>query len=354
MRLILLENLTAGMILAKTIYASDGTILLAKGADLRPQYIQRLKNLEIGSLYIEDDISQGIDVQDVIHEATRMDAVNAVRSIVSNSTLGKTVNGAQAKAYANKIVDDLFHAKDVLINMTDLRTKSDYTFCHMVNVAVLSIVTGVALGYDELKLRDLGVGALLHDLGKVKIDEDIYNKPDRLTDEEFAEIKTHSEQGFEILRKVSEISTLSAHVAFQHHERFDGTGYPRNLKGQDIHEFARIVALADVYDALTASRPYRKAMMPYHAVEYLTAMAGSQFDPVLTEKFIDHIAVYPAGSIVELNTLQKAIVVSVDKVTKTRPLVRVFMDEHGKRLEKLIDVDLRSKPTLFINRVVEE
>jgi HD-GYP domain-containing protein (c-di-GMP phosphodiesterase class II) len=223
----------------------------------------------------------------------------------------------------------------------------------MVNVAVLSVMTGISLGYNELKLRDLGVGALLHDLGKVKIDERIYNKPGSLTSEEFDTIKLHTTYGFEMLQSMKSVNILCAHVAFQHHERFDGQGYPRGMKGKEIHDFARIVSLADVYDALTADRPYRRALRPYHAVEYLNSMGGTQFDPDLTKAFVEHIAIYPVGSYVNLNTKQKAIVVSVNKPNKTRPVVRVLTDIDGNPTTPF-ELDLSTAPTLFINGFIEE
>jgi HD-GYP domain-containing protein (c-di-GMP phosphodiesterase class II) len=354
MRRVLTQSLVEGMKLAKPIYSSDAKVLLGAGIELRSQYIRRLLDLGIMSVYIEDEISQGIEVEDVISERTRVEAVKAVRDITVNFTKNKTIDARFASQKVNKIVDELFYSKDVLVNLVDLRAKSDYTFCHMVNVAVLSILTGVSLGYDELKLRDLGIGAFLHDLGKIKVDENIYNKPDVLTTEEYAKIKEHSMLGFEMLRSIKELNILCAHVAFQHHERFDGQGYPRGLKGKEIHDFARIVALADVYDALTAQRPYRKAMLPYHAVEYLIAMGGSQFDPDITRVFVEHIAIYPVGSIVELNTKEKGIVVAVNRVSKARPIVRVFADENNVRHSTPYDIDLVTTPTIFIINILEE
>lgn len=354
MRRVMTQKIVSGMKLAKTIYASDGLVLLGEGVKLTPKYIKRLLDLEIFSVYIEDEISQGIECPDVIHESTRVEAVKAVRKIAQGYNKGKPLDVRQAKRHINKIVDDLFYAKDVLVNMIDLRSKSDYTFCHMVNVAVLSVMAGVSMGYNELKLRDLGVGALLHDLGKLKIDDAIYNKPGKLTSEEYEDVKLHATYGFDILQGMKDVNILCAHVAYQHHERFDGLGYPRGLKGKEIHDFARIVALADVYDALTADRPYRKALRPYHAVEYLVAMGGSQFDPDFTKVFVEHIAVYPVGSLVELNTNQKAIIASTNNRSKTRPVVRVLTDSSGKPLSQPFELDLFNAPTYFINGFIEE
>lgn len=354
MRRILTQKLVSGMKLAKTIYSSDGIVLLGQGMELRPQYIKRLLDMEVMSVFIEDEMSEGIECNDVIDERTRVAAVKTVREIVQCHTMGKTVDVRKAKQHVNDIVDELFYSKDVLVNVSDLRAKSDYTFYHMVNVAVLSVMTGISLGYNELKLRDLGVGALLHDLGKVKIDENIYNKADKLTDEEFEHVKQHASYGFDLVRNMEAVNVLCAHVAYQHHERFDGQGYPRGLRGKEIHDFARIVALADVYDALTADRPYRRAMLPYHAVEYLVAMGGTQFDPELTSVFVEHIAIYPVGTFVELNTKEKAIVVTVNKLHKTRPVVRVLTEADGARLKQPVELDLLISPTYFINGIIEE
>jgi HD-GYP domain-containing protein (c-di-GMP phosphodiesterase class II) len=170
-------------------------------------------------------------------------------------------------------------------------------------------MTGISLEYDELKLRDLGVGALLHDIGKIEIDPEILNKSGRLLPEEAVEIKGHPIKGFEILRKNPDISLISAHCAYQHHERFDGSGYPRRLNGEQIHEFAHIVAIADVYDALTSDVSYRRAVPVYEAIAIILKASGTLFDENLVNYFIENIAIYPIGTVVRLNTNQIGVVV---------------------------------------------
>jgi HD-GYP domain-containing protein (c-di-GMP phosphodiesterase class II) len=142
----------------------------------------------------------------------------------------------------------------------------------------------------------LGVGALLHDIGKLKIPEEILKKPSQLTVEEFEEIKKHTTYGYEILKNFENISMESAFIALGHHERFDGSGYPLQLRGENIYQFARIVAVADVYDALTSDRVYRKKLKPHESVEYITSLGTDHFDKEIVDNFIKHIAVYQLGT----------------------------------------------------------
>ena len=155
----------------------------------------------------------------------------------------------------DQIIDELLADLSVLVNLTDIRTFDDYTFASLSNVSVLAIMTGITMGYNDLQLKELGVGAILHDLGKIRIDKSILSKTGELSKEEYEEVKRHPVYGFEILRQYQDVSLLSANVAFQHHERWDGSGYPRGLSGENILEYARIVAACDVYDALLADRP---------------------------------------------------------------------------------------------------
>jgi HD-GYP domain-containing protein (c-di-GMP phosphodiesterase class II) len=353
MRRMLTKNLVPGMKLANPIYTSDGMVLLGKGVELKAHYIERLIQDEIMSVFIEDDISQGIEVQDVISDPVRVEAIAAIKDITADLKVGKPADSHLAKLQINAIVDELSRSKDIVVNLVDIRGKSNYIFYHMVNVAVLSILTGISLGYDELRLRDLGVGALMHDVGMLRINEKVYNKPASLSAEEYEQVKQHAQHGFAMVRDMDNMNVLCAHIAFQHHERYDGKGYPRKLAGTDIHEYARIVAIANVYDAMVSDRPHRPAMLPGQAVEYLLAMAGTQFDPDLVRAFVEHIAIFPVGCVVELSTKEKAIVLFVGRHDKTRPVIRIFADAQYRKLAQPIELDLMTHPSLFITRIID-
>ncbi len=353
MRRILLENITSGMKLAKPLYNADGMILLNAGIELRERFIDRLKELDVTYVYVEDELTSDIDIPDIISEKTRIEAITSAKTIMEQIKLGKNVDADQAKKITNMLVDELCHNHGALLNFIDMRTNNDYLFGHSVNVCVLSIMTGISLGFDELRLRDLGVGALLHDVGKTKIAPELLNKTGRLTADETTEIKKHPTFGFEILRKNPDISLVSAHCAYQHHERYDGSGYPRGLKGQEIHQFAHIVAIADVYDALTSDAIYRKAIPVYEALAIISKAAGVYFDAELINKFTENIAVYPIGSVVRLNNNQFGVVVDISRECKSKPVVRIIFDENKKQVNKLIEIDLSKNSRLYIADVVE-
>ncbi|PKM76234.1 MAG: HD-GYP domain-containing protein [Firmicutes bacterium HGW-Firmicutes-15] len=355
MRRINIENLQADMIVARNIFSSEGRILLSSGVMLSAPYIERLLSLGIASVYIKDDIFGDIDhIPEVISEKTRIDTVKIVRDSFNNMERNHKLNVRLIKDVVNNLVEELLFNPNVLVNLTDIRSYDDYTFAHSVNVCILSLMTGVTLSYDDIKLKDLGVGALLHDIGKIKLDKGTLNKADDLTREEYFEVKQHAESGFEILRKYDDISLLSAHIAFQHHERWNGTGYPRGLSGNDIHEYGRIVAVADVYDALLADRPYRSSYSVNQAITILQRMAGTYLDPRCITALIANVAVYPIGSIVELNSGVVGIVVDVNKEMPTRPVVRVVYNSNSERLNHPHEVDLSKLSTIIIVKALND
>lgn len=258
MRKINTINCKSGMIVGKAIIYNDTTIMLEAGARLTASYINRLIGLGITEIYIEDDISNDIVIRDIIEEQTRIEAIKIVKSTMDAYYYGDKLNSDKVIEVVNKIVNDILSLDDIIINLMDIKSCDNYTFLHSVNVCVLSIATGVELklNYDELK--ELGIGALLHDIGKVLIPPQILQKNSALTDEEYEVIKQHSIFGYNILKTIPQISEKSAMVALCHHERFDGNGYNKGLRQNEIHIYSRIVSVADIFDALTSDRIYRK------------------------------------------------------------------------------------------------
>jgi len=273
MRRIRINELKNGMVVARTITDSDGRILLRSGIQLNEGYIDKLRNLGLNSVYIRDAFND-VEVHDVISDKTRLEAIRVIKDNFNALENQHKLNIRAVKTMVDQIIDELLADLTVLVNLNDIRAFDDYTFAHSVNVAVLSIMTGITLGYNNLQLKELGVGAILHDIGKTRIDKDILSKTGDLSKEEFDEVKRHTVYGFEILRHYPDVSLISAHIAFQHHERWDGNGYPRGLAREDILEYARIVSVCDVYDALLADRPYRASYTVTQALTILKRMGG--------------------------------------------------------------------------------
>ena len=235
--------------------------------------------------------------------------------------------------------------KNLMVNMIDMKVFDDYTYYHSVNVAVLSIVLGVALEMDRSELCNLGFAALMHDIGKVFVNKDVLNKNGPLTPEEFEEIKTHSLLGCNHIKKGYGVSNASYMGILDHHEKYEGGGYPNNLKGNRISWYGRIIAVSDVYDALTSDRPYRKAMLPSDAMEYIMASTGILFDPQVVEVFVKKIAPYPVGTCVRLSNGLIGIVIENYENLCMRPKLRIFMDVNDVEIDPY-ELDLADHQSL--------
>jgi HD-GYP domain-containing protein (c-di-GMP phosphodiesterase class II) len=353
MRKVSVDSIPNGARLARTIFSSDGGVLLEKGTELREIFVEQLKKRGISEVYLEDDISQGIQVTDVVRDETRNDAVVLVKKMMTGYNFSVTEDVEKVKVMVNKIVDELINNNDILYNLTEIKSVDDYTFEHSVNVCILSLITGIGLGLDMERLRELGVGAMLHDIGKLCIPSEILQKPSQLTVDEFEKIKEHTILGYDILKKSDRLTMSSAYIALGHHERYDGSGYPLHLKNENIQIYARIVAIADVYDALTSDRVYRKKLKPSEVYEYITSLGVCHFDPKVVESFVKYVTVYPVGTGVLLNTKERAIVVSENRNMPTRPLVRIVYDENMHRLALPREIDLSAQSSIFIIRSCE-
>ncbi|EAX48365.1 metal dependent phosphohydrolase [Thermosinus carboxydivorans Nor1] len=355
MQRISVAHLQPGMVVAKNVFSAQGQLLLSQGTILTKRYIDRLPLLGITSIYIANPYTDDLEVPETIREETRQQAIATVQQSFAKFRLGRRLDLNALETAAQAIVDEILQNRAALIHLTDIRTYDDYTFGHSVNVSILSVFTGLSLGYARGQLEELALGGMLHDLGKIAIPPAILNKPGKLSAEEMAIMQQHAATGFEILRKQNpEIPLLAAHIAFQHHERLDGSGYPRGLKGDEIHPYARIAAIADVYDALTSDRPYRRAMPPHEAYEILLVFHNKHFDGAMLDQFLRRIACYPVGSFVQLNSGEVAVVIHVPPDLPLRPTVRLLTDREGRALPQPYEVDLTKELSAFICKVLAE
>ncbi|MDH7578397.1 MAG: HD-GYP domain-containing protein [Bacillota bacterium] len=354
MRRIPVEKLEAGMQLARPIYSKGGRVLLDKGIKLKEGYIKRLVEFGITHVYVYDERIGDLDVDEIVNEETRLQAAEIVRQAVANIRFGVDLNVREIKRAVMEIMDQVLFNRETLAHLSEIRIVGEFLFHHSVNVAIYALLTGIAMGYNSGQLLDLGTGALLHDIGKSRMPARLLNTCGPLAGPEAEEMKNHTVYGFDLLRKENDLSLLSAHVAFQHHERFDGTGYPRGLKGTEIHEYARIAAVADTYDLLVSGLEGTR-LLPYQTVEYIVAQAGHAFDPEVVKLFSTNIAVYPLGSLVRLNTGEKGVVIQIPRNYPTRPVIKVLYDATGKPYQEgFPEVDLLKELTVFVDEVLEE
>lgn len=351
MRQVSVNSLTIGDILGKTIYSSSGRVLLGKGVKLTSLYIAKLRDMGISIVYIEDERFNDVVVEDVIAEEHRREAIDILETSTRAVRLGKDLNGFELKKVIYKIVEEILFKKDILVNMMDMRSLDNQMFAHSVNVCVLSTLLGKTMFLDQEKLEALAIGAILHDIGKVHLDPKLVNGADCLTSEEAELLKTHTTLGFEDLRKRKDLNLVIAHIAFQHHEHLNGSGYPRHLKEGEIHPLAQIVAIADLYDKFTSDHSGVKRVMPHEACEILMGLAGNLYPLEMVRLFLKNIAAYPTGATVRLNTGEIGVVVDQNLSMPTRPIVRVFDEsEFGFNASK--QYDMVEKRTIFIQEVI--
>lgn len=326
MRVIRVENLRDDMVLARPLFQKYGVILLNEGATNLLRYQKKFKDLGIFYLYVEDDESRGIEIDDVIAQETRNEGRRVIGEMLKKIVHKQKTRVDEIQKVIEPIMDDLLSNKTVIVNLTDLKNTDDYLYGHAVNVAVLAMIIGHALGYNSKQLMYLGTGAILHDIGLALLPENLVRKPmEKMTAEEKKVYLSHPQLGYETVKNSWDVDAFSKSIIWGHHECIDGSGYPRKLKMENLHEMVRIVSVCDAYDELTSTEVAPNKKMPsYLAMEYLSVNAGTKFDPAIVELFMKHIATFPVGSMVTLNDGRAGIVEKQNDGFPTRPVVRLL------------------------------
>lgn len=355
MRFIPSNCLRTDQVLASDLVLDKKRILLRKGVTLNQSLITKIRYLGFQGVYVDDDISRDIQVVNTISDELKYRARREIRSLfvsVEHNAKSKTYTHIENLGkYISEMVDELLYNRHIMVNVVDIRTYDDYTFSHSINVAVLSVVIGTVLGINKRMLNDLAMGSLVHDIGKVFIDKKIINKTSKLTPEEFEEIKKHSLIGFNYICNNSKIPEDARSTVLMHHEQFNGKGYPAGISGEDISLFGRIVCVADVYDALTSDRPYRPAMLPSDAVEYIMSGYNTHFEPKIVDAFTKKVAPYPVGTCIKLSTGDIGIVVKNFESSCLRPKIRIIHD--NKPTNEYIDLTHdRSSYNITIQEII--
>lgn len=346
-----LKDLKINMELARDLHLfdkkSNKVKLLRKGVKLNLDYILKLKDLEIVGVYIKDGIGDDLEIKSLINDMQKVQTIYEIKNIFENCYSGgepMTTNDVdRLQDIADNLVESVEENKNLRISIGNLKSYDDYTYHHSLSVSVIALAIGTQMGLSFEALKKLGLCALLHDIGKTDISVDIINKPGKLTEEEFIEIKTHPLRGGDYLYARQLIDKEVYEGIISHHEHWDGTGYPFGLKGEEIPLFARIISVADVYDALTSNRPYRMPNTPNDAVEYIMAGAYNQFDFDCVHAFLKRIEPYPIGSCVRLSNGKIGYIINTDDEVPLRPTVKTLDDGTVYDLErnrKLINITI--------------
>lgn len=352
------------------------------------------------------------------------DAILQINQIMNDIIQGKAIKGREVVNLAKKIVERIRINSDILLSLVNkfslIEKEDKYLYTHSVNVSILAANLGLALGYNKNGLVDLCTSSLLHDIGMLKIPQEVITKPEKLTEEEYDlvrkhpsyglklldnirakkpliygpklwdkiknfassllhdigmlkipeevitkpeelakeerdPVKKHPTYGLKLLDKINSLTKSTSEVICQHHEKIDGTGYPEGKRGEEISEHAKIVAIADIYEALTHPRPYRRSrILPCDAVKMIVQEAGSSFDPKLVKVFLNYITCYPVGSFVLLNNNEIGRVILTNENLPLRPVVEIVFDSGGKPPEQPKRIDLAKSPVLSIKKAIDE
>lgn len=324
------KYLKPGMILAKDIYlynnSNFNTLLLTKGQVLNNTYIQKITYHNIDGAYIESEEFADIIVESYIDDKLLSKSLSQTKDIYYEFKMSSGKINRSSIKKVSSIVDDLItellYKDNLTYNIIDFKNYDTYTYQHCLNVALLSISTGISLGLSEQKIHDLGMAGLLHDIGKMLIPVEILNKPGKLTNEEFEIIKTHPENAVKKLKNLVSYDVLSG--IENHHEKLDGTGYPYGKTDSNIHYYGKVLSVCDVYDALTSDRSYKKTSFPNEVIEYIMGCADKQFDYEILKHFLKIIVAYPIGTFVKLSNNKLAVVVKNYTENIMRPIIRII------------------------------
>lgn len=264
---------------------------------------------------------------------------NLVKSFMEEVRLGRTINTELAKKAVAECVESIINAPDALMWMTQLKKRDEYTAQHSMNVCIYSIALGRHINLPINELHHVGLCGMMHDMGKMRVPLEILNKPGKFTAEELEIMQSHTTLGWKLLMSSHGMYGGAIDTAYTHHEKLDGTGYPRRLKAEQISPFTRIIAIADMYDAITSDRVYQNGRSHLDAINILTKNSGTHLDSALTIKFIECLGIYPPGSIVEMNSGEVGIVIEVNPKAKIRPKIILLLNENKRpRPERLIDL----------------
>ena len=367
------NELKPGMIFDKSVYIDENNILVPPMVPIKEEDINRLVRWGIeeveteGELIREGKTARPKNLKEEIKRLEKEagivkpetglksfqnvydETIELIREIFDS--VKNAVSYSQERIYktALKLIKAIESGKNNAIEVAIGEHDQKYLYVLGASVGVLSAITGMSLNFNEDRLKSIVVGGWLHDIGMIKVPPYITEKKGKLTPDEYARIKTHPIYGYRIILNDLMLNNEIANVALQHHESYDGTGYPRKLKGKQISLYARIVAICDSYIAMTRKRSYRDEMMYYNAMKTIVSASNRRFDPEIVKVFLSNMAIYPVGSVVRLNNGIVARVIKANPNLPLRPIIEVLIDEFGDKLssgERIID--LQNETSFYI------
>ena len=327
MRYTPISQLKGNMILGQELYDATGRMLLAKHTTLTEENIAYITFLGIPGVYIDDKFSEEAKVEEIIRPEVKKAALRMISEVFIQASQDDTIEQeaeAEFRRNITMIVETVLDKRDVMDSLIAVKTYDDSTFFHSANVAVMAGIIGAKMRLSRIELDDLVTAGFLHDIGKVFIDPDIINAPRKLTDEERVQMMDHPMLGYDFLLEEYSFSKGVLEGVYQHHEWYNGDGYPRRLRGDSITLLARILKVADVYDAMTGKRSYHDPYLPSDVLEYIMGRSGMEFDPDVVQVMSTEMCVYPVGCEVGLSDGRRGIIVENHRGFIMRPTIKLL------------------------------
>lgn len=352
MRIISVDSVRGGELLAKDIVNSNNSILMTAGTVIKKEYAERLRDLEIDFIFVEDEIGEGIDLSESLEIHIKEQCQDVVRNILLKYSYHNDTELEDIKYVADEIIYDILSQPEVIFNLSGIRNKNESTYSHSINVCALSVILSLKLKIPKKKIREIAIGCLLHDIGIIYMPIEYLDKNiDECSPKIKREIMKHTVNGYSIVENMEWLSSVSKDIILYHHERLDGSGYPFKLKGDKIKIGSRIAAVCDEFDSLVYGNMVKK-MKVHDAIDLIVSHANVKYDFNVVNTFIASVAAYPTGALVITNEDEIGIVLRQNPKCPTRPVIRIIKNREGIKPEGWVEKDLIRELTLFITDTI--
>jgi HD-GYP domain-containing protein (c-di-GMP phosphodiesterase class II) len=347
MRAIPTQYVKEGTILGENLYTATGQILLKSGTKLNAKLMDKVQSHKIFTVYIQDQHSD-VEVNRLIEQSFRVKGVLLIKEIFDAARNNKSIMGLheQLSKYTDDILYEIKSFRNNKIEYVDIKNIDNYLYSSALNVALISALMAWTLNYSDEMVKHIFLGAVYHDIGIALLPDPVIYKEEPLTLEEKMMILNHPINGHNFIKDKAFLSAYVKTITMTHHECLDASGYPKRIKGEEIHKTAQIVGLADIYDAMTSDRPYKRATSPKEAVEYIVSTSGIKYDRHLVGAFMNRVSPYPLGTIVMLSNGLPAVVDENNDVFPLRPKIRVIHKDGNQYNYESIDLESQTNITI--------
>lgn len=343
---ILISQCKPGMKIAETLYNEYGAVMLMENTIIDTQALSRIESLGIGKVKVYEQSEE--EVKTNYHKNIQKrykDNLNEIKSIMARIAAGASIDMTRVRKVTDSIFEGIYSNRDIIGALNEVRSAGEYTYTHYINVSFISMMIGKWMNCSDRVVRHLIQAGLLHDIGKCKVPREIVMKPDKLTKEEFDQMKKHPIHGYNLLKEINTIHEDVLAGVLMHHEREDGTGYPTGVSSEKINLIAKIVGVADIYDAMTSERIYKKRQSPFEVFELMQNDSYGKLHPVILDTFISHMCMYYIGSKVRLDNGEIGEVVFINSRSVSRPIIKVndqYIDlsqESNLKIEEMLPIE---------------